>query len=60
VVLVVGYQSVLDLSYHPLTKFSKIGPKKTRFKVFVVFAVGVCCTNDPTHVVSSESWDQCI
>jgi hypothetical protein len=41
-VFVVGHQSVLDLSHHPLTKYSKIGPKKPRFKVFVVVGVGVC------------------
>jgi hypothetical protein len=42
VVFVVGLQSVLDLLYHPLTKSSKIGPKKLRFMVFVEFVVGVC------------------
>jgi hypothetical protein len=42
VVFVVGLQSVLDLSYHPFTKSSKIVPKKPRFMVFVEFVVGVC------------------
>jgi hypothetical protein len=41
VVYVVGHQSVLDLSYHPLTKSNKISPKKPRLKVFVVFVVFV-------------------
>jgi hypothetical protein len=41
VVFVVGLQSVLYLSYYPLTKSRKKFLKKTRFKVFVVFVVGL-------------------
>jgi sphingomyelin phosphodiesterase len=29
-------------------------------KLLMTFAHNASCTNDPTHVVSSESWDQCI
>jgi hypothetical protein len=42
VVFVVNLQSVLDLSYHTLTKSSKTGLKKQCSKVFGVFGVGVC------------------
>jgi hypothetical protein len=47
---VVGIKYVLDLSYHhPLTKSSKIGLKKPRFKVFVVFVVGHQSVLDLSH-----------